>query len=166
MGKMQDVSTLVVTTSVTAQEGSAFLILALAGFFKEPAIGKTLEQEPLRVLLCTVGLLLLIFGSAGAISAGSAMCPAAASSTVYMFTSMTLGYIAQSLIHHEMPYAITLTGAALMVLAVILMSVPKRGKYAEHDEVNLTDTSEESSSEETSDNVSSAEEGLAGPLQF
>jgi len=88
------------------------------------------------------------------------MCPAAASSTVYMFTSMTLGYIAQSLIHHEIPDAITLTGAALMVLAVILMSVPKRGKHAEHHEAKLNDTSEEGI------DVSSAEEGLAGPVQF
>ena len=159
--KMQDVSTLVVTTSVTVQEGSAFLILALAGFFKEPPIGETLEQEPLRVVLCCTGLLLLIFGSAGAISAGSTMCPAAASSTVYMFTSMTLGYIAQSVIHHQVPDAITLTGAALMVLAVILMSVPptKSGNREYLEEGG-------SASEEDCSDASRAEEGRAGSVQL
>jgi len=156
--KMQDVSTLVVTVSVTGQEGSAFLILALVGFFKEPAIGETIEQEPVRVLLCIFGLLLLIFGSAAAISAGSAMCPAAASSTVYMFTSMTLGYIAQSVLHHQVPDAITLIGAALMVLAVILMSVPeKRGKGL-FDEDGPSDTSEDFSSAE--------EGGVVVPVQL
>lgn len=131
---MQDISTLVVTTSVTCQEGTAFLVLALVGFFPEPPVFETVAHEPMKVVAALLVLLLLIFGSAASISAGATMCPAAASSTIYMFTSMTLGYIAQSILHHQVPDGITLSGAVLMLIAVLLMSWAQADKDAAQSE--------------------------------
>ncbi|CAE8645830.1 unnamed protein product, partial [Polarella glacialis] len=119
--RIQGASTLVVTCSVTFQEGLALWALSQTGVVKEPTVG-ALAEQPLRSLLVFLGVLVLISVSAASMSLGPCMCPAAASSTIYMSVSILLGYGAQSVIHRQVPGFITVIGAALMLLGVVLVA--------------------------------------------
>jgi len=83
-------------------------------------------MKPLIGFAWFVGLLLLMATCVCAISLGSQMCPAVASSTIFTSVSMTLGYVAQSMIHHQRPEALTGAGAFLMLLAVALIALARR----------------------------------------
>jgi len=54
--------------------------------------------------------------------AGSVLCPAAVSATVYTAASMVFGYLVQTLLFGMVPSVVTLIGAALMLSAVALMA--------------------------------------------
>lgn len=119
--KLQHVSYLVVTCSISAQEGLALWIMALTGFVEEMYFD-VIERSYLRSFGLFLGIVLLLSVSVAAISAGSAMCPAAASSVVFMSVCLTLGYAAQRMLHQEVPDMVTAAGAVLMFLAVTIMS--------------------------------------------
>eukprot|EP00438_Fugacium_kawagutii_P011934 Skav206750 [mRNA] locus=scaffold1022:168245:169510:+ [translate_table: standard] len=79
-----------------------------------------------------LGLLAVISGwtmsSVALPAAGATRCPAAVSATVFTSACMVSGYLAQMLFFQEMPQALTLSGAACMLLSVILMAIPSRAE--------------------------------------
>lgn len=124
--KSRKVSPLIMTFSVSLQEGVALVLLSLLGFFAEPSLQGSLERVPLNVLGVFVALFLAsVFGSF-TMSYGAQLCPAAASSTIFTSVGMTMGYTAQSLMSQESPELLTLSGVALMLLAVMLMASAKQ----------------------------------------
>lgn len=58
--------------------------------------------------------------------AGSNLCPAAISATVYTAASMVFGYAVQSILFAAIPDSVTIGGAGLMLLAVSLMAFADR----------------------------------------
>lgn len=124
--KSQKVSPLIMTFSVSLQEGAALVLLSLLGFFAEPSLQEVLEAVPLTVLCIFAALFLASAFGSFAMSYGAQLCPAAASSTIFTSVGMTMGYTAQSLMQQEPPELLTLSGAALMLLAVMLMASAKQ----------------------------------------
>jgi len=119
--KSQGISPLVMTSSVTLQEGAIHFVLAWCGTVKEMPMTRMLETPVQSIAMFMVFLFLVMLAS-GSMSVGSQMCPAAMSSTIFTCTSMSLSFAAQTLLHSEPPELLTVMGAALMLSAVSLMA--------------------------------------------
>merc|ERR1712039_549128 len=73
-------------------------------------------------------MVILTFAAITTNTAGSAMCPAAMSSTIYTWASMFFGYLAQTILFAMAPDLVTLMGAALMLAAVVIMASARLSK--------------------------------------
>lgn len=109
------------------------LLLAMPMALVPPMLpmGKKESWEPvLAEPGIALGLLLVIsiwtMSAVALPAAGATRCPAAVSATVFTSACMVSGYLAQMLFFKEMPQALTLLGAACMLLSVILMAIPSR----------------------------------------
>jgi len=122
--KSQGISPLVMSFSVSLQEGLSLWLVTSIGLVEDGPLEPLLET-PAVGLGMFMAFLLLLSGCVFTISLGSAMCPAAASSTIFTSVSMVLGYVAQSIIHRQHPDVFTKVGAALMLLAVSLIAVAR-----------------------------------------
>eukprot|EP00441_Pelagodinium_beii_P002639 CAMPEP_0197688262 /NCGR_PEP_ID=MMETSP1338-20131121/105170_1 /TAXON_ID=43686 ORGANISM="Pelagodinium beii, Strain RCC1491" /NCGR_SAMPLE_ID=MMETSP1338 /ASSEMBLY_ACC=CAM_ASM_000754 /LENGTH=372 /DNA_ID=CAMNT_0043270455 /DNA_START=20 /DNA_END=1138 /DNA_ORIENTATION=+ len=120
--KSQGTSSLVLSCSVCAQEGVVQWIIVLTGLVKEDPVHATVSTPGLTCASLAV-LMLVTLVYAVAMNAGSQMCPAVISSTIFTSVQMTLGYLAQTFYQREPPQVITMLGAVLMLLAVLLMAV-------------------------------------------
>lgn len=76
-------------------------------------------------------------------SAGSALCPAAISATVYTAASMFFGYLVQTIFFDAAPELITICGAFLMLAAVSLMALAGRRTKGSADVAGQNSTIEE-----------------------
>lgn len=122
--KSQGISPLILTCSVSTQEGLGLLLLLWSGVVSEAPLD-LMQTSSVKLVGVFVALLALVFFSCCTLSMGAQLCPASASSTIYTSTSMLLGYAAQVAIHHETPRTITILGTLLMLSAVVLMSIAK-----------------------------------------
>lgn len=109
------------------------LLLAMPMALVPPMLpmGKKESWEPvLAEPGIALGLLLVIsiwtMSAVALPAAGATRCPAAVSATVFTSACMVSGYLAQMLFFKEMPQALTLLGAACMLLSVILMANTSR----------------------------------------
>jgi len=119
--RAHDVSPIIMTASVMIQEGIATMVLPMLGLVDElPA--QLLWASPLKAIISVLGFLLLALLACGTTSFGAQLCPAAASSTIFSATSMSLGYALQTALHDEAPEFLTGSGAFLMLLGVALMA--------------------------------------------
>ena len=78
-----------------------------------------------KSLLLFVCLTVAIFVTNIFASVASKKCPAALSSTVMNGSQMACGYFMDILVFHEAPTMLTITGAAMMFLAVIAMALTR-----------------------------------------
>jgi len=122
--KSQDVSVYIMTFSVMVQEATAFWIVSLTGIVQEAPLSM-ITGAPLRMLAFTSALFLMVVILVVSLTLGSQKCPAAVSSTILTSMQMSLGYVLQALTHSEPPQLLTLLGAGLMLLAVILMALAR-----------------------------------------
>mmetsp|Transcript_107645 Transcript_107645/g.273322 ORF Transcript_107645/g.273322 Transcript_107645/m.273322 type:complete len:390 (+) Transcript_107645:70-1239(+) len=123
--KAQAVSPLMMSFSVCIQETPVIILLPLLNLVDEVPL-TVLVGSPLQGASVFAGLMLLVFISVAAMSAGSQLCPAAAGSTIYTSVSMALGFTAQIVLSSETPDVVTLSGASSMLLAVCLMAISRR----------------------------------------
>ena len=68
---------------------------------------ETLAANPVMAAILLLAFVAILLVTVMAMSVGSQLCPAAASSTIYTSVSMSLGYAAQAFIHRQPPDAIT-----------------------------------------------------------
>jgi len=122
--KSQGISPLVMSFSVSLQEGLSLWIVTSIGLVEDGPL-EPLLADPAKGLGLFLSFALLLGVCIYTISLGSQLCPAAASSTIFTSVSMVLGYVAQSIIHHQHPDELTQLGAALMLLAVALIAVAR-----------------------------------------
>lgn len=108
----------------------AIPVLALLPF--TPLVGNAtlnpVMENPWIAVAFLACLVILTFAAITSNTAGSAMCPAAVSSTVYTATSMFSGYLAQTVLFDMAPEVVTLVGAALMLIAVVIMATARLSK--------------------------------------
>jgi len=119
--KSQGISPLVMSFSVSLQMGLSLWIVTSIGLVEDGPL-EPLLADPAKGLGLFLSFALLLGVCIYTISVGSQLCPAAASSTIFTSVSMVLGYVAQSIIHHQHPDDLTKLGAALMLLAVALIA--------------------------------------------
>jgi len=122
--KSQGISPLVMSFSVSLQEGLSLWIVTSIGLVEDGPL-EPLLADPAKGLGSFLSFALILGVCIYTISLGSQLCPAAASSTIFTSVSMVLGYVAQSIIHHQHPDALTQLGAGLMLLAVALIAVAR-----------------------------------------
>jgi len=113
---------LLMTSSVALQEGVMCCCLPLVGLVTEVGLNQVLTDTPWEAI-ATFGVMLLIVTVASAsLSAGSQLCPAAASSTIFTSVGMSACYAVQMILHGQTPKPLTILGAALMLVSVSLMA--------------------------------------------
>lgn len=123
--KSQGISSSIMITSVFLQEGLGCWLVAWLGLVKDGPL-EPLVADPRLGIALLVSFMALFAGITWTISLGSQLCPAAASSTIFTSVSMTLGYIAQSVVHNQRPSRLSEVGAAFMMLAVALVALARR----------------------------------------
>lgn len=122
--KSQGISPLVMSFSVSLQEGLSLWLVTSIGLVEDGPL-EPLLADPAKGLGLFLSFALLLGVCIYTISLGSQLCPAAASSTIFTSVSMVLGYVAQSIIHHQHPDELTKVGAALMLFAVALIALAR-----------------------------------------
>jgi len=123
--KSQGIAPLILTLSVSAQEGTILCLLSLFNLVSESPM-QMITDFSLELVYVFLALLALVFIASATLSLGAQMCPAAMSSTVFTSTSMLLGYITQVYLHGDTPNILTMSGAALMLTAVALMAFARQ----------------------------------------
>lgn len=123
--KGQDVAPSLLCASVALQEGVALVLFSLAGVFKESLAGAHDFGWELLALVFLWSLLLVTLASF-TMTVGAQLCTAATSSTVLTSTSMAASYTFQSFIFKQPPNAVSICGAALLLVSVILMTLARR----------------------------------------
>merc|ERR1719356_2169561 len=73
-----------------------------------------------------VGLVAIVFLASCSLSAGAQMCPAAAASTIFTSVSMALSFAGQTLLYHEVPEALSIFGAGLLLTGVACMAAARK----------------------------------------
>eukprot|EP00425_Heterocapsa_triquetra_P039477 CAMPEP_0195066330 /NCGR_PEP_ID=MMETSP0448-20130528/11712_1 /TAXON_ID=66468 /ORGANISM="Heterocapsa triquestra, Strain CCMP 448" /LENGTH=422 /DNA_ID=CAMNT_0040097565 /DNA_START=69 /DNA_END=1338 /DNA_ORIENTATION=- len=119
--KAQDINPMVLTAAVSTMEGIAAWIVPHCGLVDGPPM-RNMFENPVEATLLLLVLLVLGLTSSGSLSVGAQLCPAAASSTILMATSMTVSYVAQATIQHEAPNVLSLTAAGLTMAGVSVMA--------------------------------------------
>jgi hypothetical protein len=110
--------------SVSLQEGLSIWAMVSIGVVEDGPL-EPLVAQPLMGMAWLASFLILLGACVFTISLGSQLCPAVASSTIFTSVSMSLGYVAQSVIHRQRPAALTAVGASLMLLAVALIAAAR-----------------------------------------
>lgn len=141
--KSQDVSPLIMTTSVCFQEGLSMYLLFALGLVRDPPLS-AIYEAPWPAAIVFAALVLAIALASCTLSAGAQMCPAALASTVFTSMNMSLCFAAQALLDDEVPDALSLLGAGLLLLGVALMALA-RSWYSAVREPSQVDTSDTSS---------------------
>eukprot|EP00930_Biecheleria_cincta_P042537 TRINITY_DN29274_c0_g1_i1.p1 TRINITY_DN29274_c0_g1~~TRINITY_DN29274_c0_g1_i1.p1 ORF type:complete len:318 (+),score=36.22 TRINITY_DN29274_c0_g1_i1:278-1231(+) len=113
-----------ISTCIATGSGILFVILPHLPFVEDSPVSVALA-EPLKAIGFTMAAFGLALWGIGAGSAGSKMCPAAVSATVYTASSMIFGYLAQTVFFNMVPQALTIVGATLMLVACALMTVSR-----------------------------------------
>mmetsp|Transcript_78739 Transcript_78739/g.198708 ORF Transcript_78739/g.198708 Transcript_78739/m.198708 type:complete len:407 (-) Transcript_78739:81-1301(-) len=123
--RSQGINPSVLTASVMLHEGLVSFLLPAAGVVDEaPLHDVVLTSAGLTAAVGTCLLVLAVL-AAGALSAGAQMCPAAAASTIYTSVNMALSFTAQVVLHSEVPEVLSVAGAGLLLLGVVLMAAAR-----------------------------------------
>jgi drug/metabolite transporter (DMT)-like permease len=122
--KSQDVSPLIMTTSVCFQEGLSMCLLFALGLVRDPPLS-AIYEAPWSAAIVFAALVLAIALASCTLSAGAQMCPAALASTVFTSMNMSLCFAAQALLDDEVLDALSLLGAGLLLLGVALMALAR-----------------------------------------
>uniref|UniRef100_A0A7S2JCR2 EamA domain-containing protein n=1 Tax=Zooxanthella nutricula TaxID=1333877 RepID=A0A7S2JCR2_9DINO len=120
--KSKGVNVLVMSTSVCLHEGGIMLLMPCFGLVRD---------APLDVVWRSPWAVLGFFALGGgffcitvmSLNSGAERCPAAAGSTIFSSASMTTAYAGQVVVLGQVPRALTLFGAALMLLSVAVMAM-------------------------------------------
>lgn len=160
--RAQGTDTMLMTASLMLQEGSATMVLPFLGLVQELPAGLLMES-PLKAVASVLFLLLLAIASCSTMSLGAQLCPAAAGSTIFSASLMSLGYALQTLLHNRAPELVTLLGAAMMLLAVAFMALARKlysepcsGAEADAEARSSSETPAVAQSEEMDDTRSDA----------
>lgn len=101
-----------------------FMLLPATPLVSESSMDRLLEAPGTTTLFVALFLVMQI-GAVGSNSAGASWCPAAVSATTSTCSKMVSGYIAQALLFGKAPGALTLCGAAIMMVAVLIMALAR-----------------------------------------
>jgi len=117
---------------VSASVGSACATFLAISFYiglavsaGEPRSLGAIHIEPWALILAVLAWFIIDFVAIATGTVGSVMCPAAVSATLYTGSSIVFGYASQVLLFDLVPGAFTLTGAALLLSAVGIMSATR-----------------------------------------
>jgi drug/metabolite transporter (DMT)-like permease len=122
--KAHDINPSIMTTFVMIMEAPLCFILPLCGIAKELPIDIVL-LVPYKAAVGMVFFLVISVSASGAMTLGSQLCPAAASSTIFASTSMGLSYVLQTVLYQKAPQLLTIIGAGLMLCGVALMALAR-----------------------------------------
>lgn len=101
-----------------------FGILPVTPFVDDYSLAPVV-RSPLWAIALVTTFFLIAFGAMATNSAASSWCPAAVSATTSTGSKMVSGYIAQSLLLGRQIEPLTICGAALMLIAVIIMAAAR-----------------------------------------
>merc|ERR1719329_2030647 len=110
--------------SVSLQEGLCLWVVASCGLVQDGPLDPMFASPSVGLAWLAFFVIILVV-TIGSLSMGAQHCPALASSAIYTSTSMSMGYIAQTFIHHQHLKPVKLMGAGLMLLAVVLVAVAR-----------------------------------------
>jgi len=122
--KSQDISPLLMSFSVSFQEGICLWTVATFGLVEDGPLEPLIASPYLGMAWMTVFVMIFLV-TIGSMTVGAQECPALASSAIYTSMSMSLGYVAQTLIHRQHLQPMKVAGAALMLLAVVLIAAAR-----------------------------------------
>jgi drug/metabolite transporter (DMT)-like permease len=122
--KSQDISPLVMSFSVSLQEGLSLWAVATIGLVEDGPL-EPLLASPFIGAAWVAGFVIIFIVTIASMSAGSQLCPALASSSIYTSVSMSIGYVAQTVIHQQHLKPSKVAGAGLMLLAVALVAAAR-----------------------------------------
>lgn len=129
---LQGVDDLLLCGFVSFHHMLNFWSLYWSGLFDEVPLFKVQENQAGATLVCTV-LTFLILTSIVALCKGGKLYHVGGSSTVYMASNMSAGFVGQIYLSGRWPNAITFLGASLMLMAVGMISMA-RAVYAKAEE--------------------------------
>jgi drug/metabolite transporter (DMT)-like permease len=130
--KSQNVDSAIMTCSLVAQMTVGCWAVAFSGIAEDAPL-EALVESPIAALAWLVLILVLDSTNSVSTTVGAQRCPAAASSTLFTSTQMVSGYVADVFIHGTVPDVLTIVGASLMLLAVVVMAVAANGASAPAD---------------------------------
>lgn len=110
------------SASTTSSGLLMFLLLPMTPLLESRPLGPVLSAPGLAALSVAGNLLSMVVSTIAG-STGSMLCPAVVSATIFTASGMLFGYISQVLLFDTAPDAVTLAGAALMLLAVVVMTM-------------------------------------------
>lgn len=96
------------------------VVLVFSNMMEQPS-KDIMTDSPLLTAAFVAGAFVVNIAAVSCMCFAAAVCPVAITATCYTASTMMFGYVAQVLIFDGAPDAITLVGAAFMLLAVVLM---------------------------------------------
>lgn len=105
--------------------GNAFVILPWMGAVEDFSL-EPFKHSTWNVMLWVMLLLGIMLLAILSSSAGNQWCPAAVSATIGTAARMVWGYLAELLVFGNTPEPLTLTGATLMLLSVLVMTLARK----------------------------------------
>lgn len=132
--KTGSASSWLLTISAMGQRSVACWVLAFGGLVDDASF-EPIRRSPWQAVGLLAGLLLTTLAGNFLSSWGSKRCPAAVSATILTGVNMGVGYAAQVAIFAKPPKLLTVLGAVMMFLAVVVMALarlpPQGRKVAE-----------------------------------
>lgn len=122
--KSQGLSGRLLSCSLAAQQSVCLWTVSLLGVVSDAPLS-AIEVGPFVALIFFVLLVVILFASIATFSVGAQMCPAAAGSTIFTSVMMSLGFVGQTVLQGQRPEALTVCGAALLLLAVVILSAAR-----------------------------------------
>jgi drug/metabolite transporter (DMT)-like permease len=122
--KSQDISPLLMSFSVSFQEGVFLWAVASFGLVEDGPLAPLIASPALGTAWMSCFLVIFVI-TIGSMTIGAQECPALASSAIYTSMSMSLGYVAQTCVHRQDLQPIKVAGASLMLLAVVLIAAAR-----------------------------------------
>eukprot|EP00746_Dinoflagellata_sp_MGD_P004777 gnl/MRDRNA2_/MRDRNA2_109242_c0_seq1.p1 gnl/MRDRNA2_/MRDRNA2_109242_c0~~gnl/MRDRNA2_/MRDRNA2_109242_c0_seq1.p1 ORF type:complete len:381 (-),score=62.12 gnl/MRDRNA2_/MRDRNA2_109242_c0_seq1:130-1272(-) len=113
------------TISISVQSALYASVLVSCDVMKDFSLDAAMAS-PLRAVGVLGAMLVLTLGSMSANAGGSRWCPAAVSATISTAMRMVCGYLAQIIFFGVMPDALTIGGAALMIIGVAIMAFARK----------------------------------------
>eukprot|EP00931_Biecheleriopsis_adriatica_P004406 TRINITY_DN10607_c0_g2_i2.p1 TRINITY_DN10607_c0_g2~~TRINITY_DN10607_c0_g2_i2.p1 ORF type:complete len:386 (+),score=48.75 TRINITY_DN10607_c0_g2_i2:62-1219(+) len=132
--KAGDVPAALLNMSVLSVGAVLTALLPFVPLVDEAPFSVATSSSPWAVAGWTGVAVLTTMGSTFFSTAGSMLCPAAISATVYTAASMFFGYLAQTLIFGSTPVLLSILGAVLMLVAVAIMALASRDAPAASEE--------------------------------
>lgn len=135
-----------------------FAVVPFLPFVHDYSTSSMIEAPGVAIAFVVVFFVIMLVAQSTN-SAGSSWCPAAVSATVNAGSKMVSSYLAQSVFFGKTPELVTMIGAAMMLLAVVIMAaarLPGRRGSSSQIEVDAEPEEEESSHDAFDDDESLA----------
>jgi len=127
--KSMDTPTMALSCCTAFMGTVLYVMLSFVGIPTEAASGGFVELRWPTMVGSIALLTFVAMSDIGLGTCGAVLCPAAVSATVNTASAMTSGYLAQVLLRSAIPDSLATLGAVLMLLAVVIMAIPRAPQH-------------------------------------